>query len=324
MKISFNTAIASNRIRNNDGYGYGTERILASLRNLGYEVTENDASADVGFVFNQPWHAKWFGNQYRIILHPWESTLLMPDWPGMMNEADEVWSPSPLIAEWYRDYNNIVKPIHVYEHGIDSVWAPKPRVVNDTIKFLHVGGEAYRKGLTDTLKAFRTAFPDPPKAGVELTIKRGKAGEGTNFDQRGVHWINGPYPFDQQLDLHYQHHVFVYPSWGEGFGFNPFQAMATGMPTIMTAEWAPYERFVDPQLRVGASMVDSPWPNVHPGQMFKPDFDDLVDRMRWVVDNYEERHNFAQIQAPLIHEDYAWDAVTKTTFESLEKRLESR
>lgn len=320
MKISFNTHISEQKIRNNDGYGYGTERILASLRNLGYEVTENDASADVGFVFNQPWQARWFGNQYRIILHPWESTHLLPDWPAMMNEADEVWSPSPLISEWYRTFNGIVKPIYTYEHGIDSVWEPRERPVKDTIKFLHVGGEAYRKGLPETTKAFRAAFPDPEKAGVEITYKIGASGFNLNH-HRGTNTISGKMPFHELLDMHYQHNIFVYPSWGEGFGFNPFQALATGMPSIVTAGWAPYQKFIDPKLVVDTNLVDSPWPNVHPGQMFKPEFDDLVDRMRYAVDNYEEVHDRAQAVAPKIHEEYAWDTVTKTTWEALEKRL---
>lgn len=321
MKISFNTPITASRIRDNDGYGVGTKKILESLYNLGYEVTENDGSADVGFVFNQPQHARYFGNQYKIILHPWESSLMMPDWPGIMNECDEVWSPSPLIGEWYQKYNNVVKPVFTYEHGIDSVWAPKPRDVNGPLKFLHVGGEAYRKGLPETLKAFRAAFQGSKD--VSLTCKMGSSG--FNLDHHGnVRTIGGKLPFQELLDLHYSHNIFVYPSWGEGFGFNPFQAMATGMPTIMTADWAPYRRFIDPSLAVETDFVDSPWPTVHPGKMFRPDHDDLVDRLRWVHDNYEERSDFAQIQAPLIHEEYAWDVVTKSSFEFLEKRLQNR
>lgn len=323
MKISFNTPISANKIRNYDGYGYGTERILTSLRNLGYEVTENDASADVGLVFNQPQHARWYGNQYRIMYHPWESTLLMPDWPGMMNEADEVWTPSPLIAEWYRDYNGIVKPIYVYEHGIDSVWAPKPREVAGPLRFMHVGGEAFRKGLPETLKAFRAAFNN--NSDYRLTVKLGDAGRGLSFNHRSdVDAVVGKMPFNELLDLHYNNHIFVYPSWGEGFGFNPFQAMATGMPTIMTADWAPYERFVDKKLQVGSHFQESQWPTVHPGNMFRPDVDDLVDRMRYAADNYDELHARAQSVAPKIHEEYAWDTVTKSTFEDLQKRLESR
>jgi len=207
------------------------------------------------------------------------------------------------------------------KHGIDAAWAPRPREVNDKIKFLHVGGEAYRKGLPETIKAFRTAFPDADKAGVQLTAKRGRGGDGFNIVRNGIVPINGPMPFQELLDLHYSHHIFVYPSWGEGFGFNPFQAMATGMPAIVTDGWAPYDRFIDPKLKVSTRLTDSPWPNVHPGKMFKPDFDELVDKMRYAVDNYDELHARAQSVAPQIHQDYNWDTVTRRAFEGLESRL---
>lgn len=319
MKISLNTPIPSSRIRNTDGYGYGTERILGSLNNLGYEVTENDGSADIGFVFNQPQHARYFGNQYKIIFHPWESTACPSDWPAIMNNTDEVWTPSPIIAQWYRDYMDVSRPIYVYQHGIDSVWKPKPRIVTDTLKFLHVGGEAVRKNMPETIKAFRTAFSNGED--VELLCKTGLNGFSINNPSSKVHSLNGPLPFDQLLELYYQRHVFVYPSWGEGFGFNPFQAMATGMPTIITGAWAPYGDYIDPNLNIDSELAESPWQKPHPGKMFKPDFDDLVDKFRYTYNNYYSCHQFAQEQAPKIHEEYSWDTLTKNTFESLEKRL---
>jgi glycosyltransferase involved in cell wall biosynthesis len=318
MRISHNTRFA--KVRDNDGYGYATDRILNSLQHLGHDVKTNDPTAEAAFWFDQPQHWEWRNNsQYRIGYHPWESTLLMPDWPVKLNDCDEVWTPSPLIAQWYEEYNGITKPIHVYEHGIDPAWEIKPRKVTERLRFLHVGGEAYRKDLPLTLKAFRTAFEGQDD--VEILSKIGASGWNINNPHSMVQTLSGKLPLDEQIALHHDRHVFVYPSWGEGFGFNPFQAMATGMPAIMTADWAPYKRFVDPNLTVKTSFADSPWPTVHPGKMFKPDFDDLVEKFRYVYDNYDSCYEFAQSQAPLIHEEYNWDTVTKTTFESLEKRL---
>lgn len=318
MKISFNTPITANRITSSDGYGYGTQQILASLKRLGHTVTENDGTADVGFVFNQPQHARYFGSQYKILYHPWESTLMPTDWPGIMNDCDEVWTPSPLIAQWYSEYNAVSRPIYVYEHGIDSIWDIKPREVKDKITFLHVGGEAYRKGLPETLKAFRAAFNGSQD--VELMCKMGTPG--FNLAHHGnVNTLGGKVSISDLIQLHHDRNVFVYPSWGEGFGFNPFQAMATGMPTIITGAWAPYERFIDPNLDVNSYFTESPWQTPHPGDMFKPDVDDLVDKMRYVVDNYSQCHDYAQAMAPQIHKDYDWDKLTQEAFESLENRL---
>jgi len=321
MRISLNTIITASKIRNNDGYGYATERMLHSLKSLNYEVTENDGSSDVGLVFNQPQHARWFGEQYRIMYHPWESTLMMPAWPGIMNNAHEVWTPSPIIAKWYKEYNEVNVPIHVYEHGVDPEWETKTRKLGDKVRFLHVGGEAHRKGMAETLKAFRAAFNG--SADVELTMKLGAPGFNLAHHSN-VQTISGKVPFKELVQLHHDRHVFVYPSWGEGFGLNPIQAMATGMPTICTAAWAPYERFLDPNLALDSTLVESPWQQHHPGKLFQPDFDDLVDKLRYIVDNYDECHSFAQETAPKIHREYDWDSLTHETFSKLEKRLCSK
>lgn len=58
--------------------------------------------------------------------------------------------------------------------------------------------------------------------------------------------INEDYSVEQLVALYHSHDVLIYPSWGEGFGFIPLQALATGMPTICTYDWAQYKNTLDP------------------------------------------------------------------------------
>ena len=320
MKIAHLTRFTSDKMIAYNGYGYATERILASLRNTGYDLVENDHTADASFWFEQPWRWVWGGDKYKIGYHPWESTLLLPDWPAMMNECDEIWTPSPLTAFWYKEYNDIKPPVYVYQHGVDSVWTTKERQVDDVVRFLHVGGEAVRKGMPTVLKAFRAAFQGTSNASyVALTCKMAERGYNLAHHSN-VNVIAGPLPIEQLVSLHHDHHVFVYPSWGEGFGLNPIQAMATGMPTVSTYDWMPYSRFMDPALKVESTFTDSPF-SEHPGKMFKPDFDDLVDKMRYVVENYGTCSHYAVSTAGKLKMEYDWDLLTKNTFDALEKRL---
>lgn len=319
MKISHLTRF-DGKIASTNGYGYATDRILNSLTNLGYEVSCNDHTADAGFWFEQPWHWRWAGDRYKIGYHPWESTLLMPDWPAMMNKCDEIWTPSPLIAKWYKEYNDVKPPIYVYEHGVDPIWETKPHTVTDKIRFLHIGGEAVRKGLPEILKAWRMGgFLDNPN--YELLLKT-KNMNGLNIGDRysNVQMLDGPLPIEELVELHYERHIFIYPSWGEGFGLNPIQAMATGMPTISTYKWAPYARYMDPNLMVDSIRHKSPWAE-HPGEMFKPDVDDLIDKMRYAVENYDTIHKFAQNAASAVKVNYSWDGLTRKVFRDLENRL---
>lgn len=332
MKISHGTRIKS--IAAHNGYGYATERMISSLERLGHTVEQNDPDAPVEIWFDQPHHWKWredvlleestanrrvFNHQYRIGYHPWESTKLKDDWVERMNVCDEIWTPSPLIAEWYAE-DGVKPPIFVYEHGVDhEIWKPVDRRVDDTINFLHCGGEAARKGMQQTMDAFRKAFPD--RDDVRLTMKM--INPGWNLNKIGkVQVLNKKMSMDDLVDLYSDNHVYVYPSFGEGFGLTPLQAMATGMPTMTLPAWAPYKRFLDPNLCIDSELRRSPWDNtVHPGMMFRPDFDDLVDKFRWIADNYETAKDFAMQQTAQIKKEYDWDTLTKQTFDALENRL---
>lgn len=330
MHISHGTRVK--RVNPANGYGYATTRVISSLTELGHSVKQNDPTAPVQMWFDQPHHWTWnkdllveksalkytHTHQYRIGYHPWESTQLKDDWVKRMNKCDEIWTPSPLIAEWYES-DGIHVPIYVYEHGVDDIWTKKPREPDGTIRFLHIGGEAARKGAQLTMDAIRRAFPD--RKDVSLTMKMVNAG--WNIEKIGkTTIINKELPLDELVELYHSHDVFVYPSYGEGFGLTPLQAMATGMPTITLPAWAPYRRFLDPNLEVDSVLRTSPWHNtIHPGKMFRPDTDSLVSAMQYAADNYDKVHEFAQAQVAGIRKEYNWNTLTAAAFNSLETRI---
>jgi len=237
-----------------------------------------------------------------------------------MNECDEVWTPSALIAQWYRDVCGITRPVFVYEHGVDPVWEKKPRKVEDKFRFLHVGAEAVRKGGRDVMGAFRAAFPNPTD--VELTMKMISPGWSIGAIN-GINILNKRMELSELIDVFHSHHAFVYPSYGEGFGLNPLQAIATGMPTATVGFWAPYERFLHPDLNISSTFCKSPWPAFHPGAMVRPSKDDTVDAMRAVYENYEKYHSHAQESVKAVTEYYNWDTLTAKAFGDLENRLKS-
>lgn len=320
MRISHGTRISD--INPTNGYGYATSRMIESLTRLGYVVNQNDATADVEIWFDQPHHWDFNPNSYKIGYHPWESTHLKPGWADIMNQCDEIWTPSPLIAKWYRTTGKITVPVHVYLHGVDEDWSVRKRKVEDKMLFLHCGMEASRKGASEAMRAFKQAFPGNEDVG--LTMKT--VSTGWNMPTMGKTTIlGGRLPFKKMVELYHNHHVYVYPSWGEGFGLTPLQAMATGMPTITLPAWAPYADFLDENLSIGSRLVLSPWRHTHhPGKMFKPRFDDIVDRLRYAYENYDEVHAYALDQTDALRAVYDWDSLTKTAFENLEERLQNR
>lgn len=325
MKISHGTRIYD--MDDANGYGYATVNMLNSLQRLGYEVKPNDPTADVEIWFDQPHHWKFSKGPYRIGYHPWESTQLLPpgkmtnhkNWAEAMNQCDEIWTPSPLIADWYARYMGITVPIYVYEHGVDPIWKPTRRKVEDKFKFLHVGAQATRKGGIETMKALRKAFPN--NKDIELNLKIISQGWKIGRLPR-INVYNGPMPLTDLINMFHDNHVYVYPSYGEGFGLTPLQAMATGMPTITVPAWAPYAQFLDKNLLISSKMIKSPWPQLHPGNVLQPSMDDLVDAMRYAYENYEAVEADATARVDEIMAYYDWDRLTKQTFDDLAHRLQ--
>lgn len=328
MDISYATIPGNLFITN--GYGYAGFNIVTALQNLGHRVPFSDPTAPVELFFAQPSWYDWSNpNAYHIGYTPWESTELPDDWVENMEEADEIWTPSPIIAEWYKEAG-VTRPIKVYEHGVHSIWEPKRRFRREKLKFLHMGEPAPRKGGQMVFDAFLDAFGG--RDDVHLTIKAHTTSTIRRYSRRGS--IIG-YPWDYKnvtldkrvleteelVQLVRSHHVMVYPSYGEGFGFIPLQGMATGMPTICTAAWAPYERFLLPELKLDATLGASPWPHIHPGKMFHPNKEHLTSLMLKAEADFDRLAGRAYKNSFAVHQDYNWETLTEKAFEDIVKKF---
>ncbi|ASR76474.1 glycosyltransferase [Streptomyces phage Tribute] len=321
MDISFST-IPGN-LNTTIGYGVAGFNMVRSLQKLGHRVPFADKSCPIEIFFSQPDYWEW-SNQfnYHIGYTPWESTQLPPGWLEHMNLADEVWTTSEIIRRWYTAAG--VKNVRVYPHGIDPIWTPKNRNIYEKMRFLHMGEPAPRKGGQMAVDAFRAAFGDNPD--VELTVKAHRLNNarriengrilGPITDYSNVKLVTQELPEDHLVGFVKQFHCMVYPSWGEGFGLIPFQALATGMPTICTGKWAHYKDYLGP-LSLDSKLVDSPWPGVHPGKMLEPSFDDLVDKYRFAYEHFDSLSSYFYLQAPKLHAEYNWEKLTEEAFAHL-------
>ena len=98
----------------------------------------------------------------------------------------------------------------------------------------------------------------------------------------------------------------------------PFDAIACGTPTICTnaTSCTEYAELSVP--------LDFEWSNEGMsgiyqtgGKWAKPSMDDLVDKMHYVVDNYEEVKQHTLEGAIIIHKDYSWYNVVQEYKERL-------
>lgn len=301
--------------------------MVTSLQALGHTVPFDDPSCPVQICFSNPYNYRFHDGQYRIGYTPWESTYVPDGWIDRMNECDEIWATSDWVANVY-EANDVRAPIYVYEHGIDKRWQPIKRKATKTVRFLHIGEPALRKGGQMTLDAFREAFGD--RSDVHLTFKAYyqhhlRAYTDTGFSVvdndtfPNVSIITGNLGDKEMTALYAEHDVMVYPSYGEGFGFIPLQALATGMPVISTDDWAPYAKYLAP-LALKSRQDHSIW-SVHPGDVYYPNFESLVWRMKFVERAIGSYHKIFYGQAKDVIAEYDWLKKTESAFEHIVRKF---
>ena len=165
----------------------------------------------------------------------------------------------------------------VFRPGLEPLALPPgPRV-----RFLFVGGTIFRKGIDVLLNGFRRAFP--PSDGVGLVIKdmgsqsfyRGQTAEAevAALRERGypVEYIDRDLTEAELAGLYAACDCLVHPFRGEGFALPVVEAMACGLPVIVTrgpgARLCDETAFLIParpgqfvECRVGElETIDRPW-----------------------------------------------------------------
>lgn len=316
------------------GFGNAAYHAYRSLKDLGINVIckdpddESPVEADIEICFTQPDKYKFYSNGYKIGYTPWESTGFISSWWPKFSECHEIWTTSTFNKELFK--NNLgEKPIHVYTHGIDHNYKPKKRKrdPDKPFTFLFIGEPYARKDGHLVTRTFIDLYGNNPdyrliiKCTVENTIKvydasgRVFGSPGSLYDNIIV--ITDMYDAQEMIQLYDMADVFVYPSWGEGFGFNPLQAMAMGIPTITTYKWSEYAKYIT--VPIESDWAPSPWPEIHPGSMLKPDDKHFKEAMRVAPVKFDDWSERAFKNSFKIHEDFDWMAVTKPTALHLKK-----
>jgi glycosyltransferase involved in cell wall biosynthesis len=314
MKLSFNN-------HNTDvwkGYGHASTKMVNTLAINGFDVSYNIDNADLEVFFGHPQDYNFHNKKsIHIGYTDWESSAFLTGWKEKLEGIDEFWVGNQFCKDVFSEYTN--QNIVIVPHGVDKVFTPQKRKYDGTLKFLHIGYPALRKNLYDVVNAFLELYEG--RNDVTLTIKAyGKAVLDQYQGIDNINIISEDYTSFEMVNLMREHHCLVYPSWGEGFGLIPLQCLATGMPTIVTEGWCDYLEFVG-NLSIDAKLTHNPFTCIHPGLMFKPNYQTIVDKMKYVEENIETLLDSYYNQAPSVIEKYGWENVLLPHFNNVKERF---
>ena len=208
--------------------GYGS--MLQGFKDSLPKSVTFDDRASVHVHMQVPYACKgWLEGQHRVLFSMWETDVLPANFRRWLPHFDQVIVPCQHNVELFSQFHNDVSYCQL---GVDhKFWKPMPKP-DGVFRFQGGGSLWYRKGLDVLVKAFNALkLPD-----AELHIKvapHAKDVPSRNLGDKvflNRDWMS---PIEQR-DWYNKADCFVAPARGEGFGLMPLQAIASGIPTIVS------------------------------------------------------------------------------------------
>jgi glycosyltransferase involved in cell wall biosynthesis len=267
-----------------------------------------------------PTHAiQWLKDQQISIFTMWEATVLPEQMRENLHSFETVLVPSKQNQELFGRYHDNVKFVPL---GLDTdIWKYQERPNGAYFNVLTAGSGA-RKAPDLAAEAFKLAFSrfGPPKPGqlVPRFIHKSPRGAEANVDYpRDSEVVSGYISDEAELELYGRAHMYVGPSRGEGFGLQPLQAMAQGIPTVVSQGHG-HSDFTDlcwsaptKLVKAGEFMMGDA------GDWWETDVDALAEQMRWVYDNYDVACHEAAWNSAIVAERYNLKILGKRTLDAL-------
>lgn len=329
--FSLNNTDISGELWASQGYSNAALSTIRAIQAKNFGVFYNRPEIPFHINFCQP-HYYQLNSDYKIGYTPWESTKIPNGWLYNMNLCNEIWATSTFVKEVY-EAHNVNENIYVIPHGVSEDFSIVEREEKDVFYFLHIGGDSKRKNAQLVVDAFLELFDGKEEFKLILKYNHFCHAE-VYLDGRLLpasqhpQILSIPQNFDvnQMINLYHKANCLVYPTSGEGFGMIPFEAMATGLPTIVTnatgcKDFAKYG--IPLEASFEAAEYNSYQYGTDTGLWATPDIDDVIAAMENVVNEYDLFKKHAVRSAKIIHQEHSWSSVADmiiARYEAFEKK----
>jgi glycosyltransferase involved in cell wall biosynthesis len=321
------------------GYGYHGIATAKALSDLGVDVYDGlPGSGDINLGSKRskvckdvlyltiPTHITgWWEGQRTHLFTMWEATELPESMRETLHNFDTILTPSLACLDLYSQYH---PNVHFVPLGVDSErWKLTPRRTHDIFFNFLIGGSGKRKGNDLVHKAFLELFGphfDPGNKPIpRLLMKNPKA---EPYGGENVEVISGYMPAEDEVALYETAHCYVQPSRGEGWGMQPLQAMAQGIPTILTDAHG-HSAFAHHGIPISATTTPADYMSLFgdAGTWWEPNYDELKAAMWDVYANYSRHLTRAVNKASVVAREFTWEKSARRIVDILgEDKLNER
>lgn len=308
-----------------DGYSIASAQLIKGLEKMGIPVSTHYTGQKISILFHNPYGLPRIEAPYRIIYTMFESDKIPDDWTDYLRAADEVWVPSHWCQGVFEKAG--IKPLVMplgYNENAYTYWERKPaQKERRPFTFLHYNAFNIRKGFTEVFKAFVEEFDktEPAKMIFKTTQNQSPLPI-TKSEYPNIECVYGKIEDNDLFELMKRSDCFVFPSRGEGFGIDPLECMATGMPAIVPnahgiTEYFNPDYMYEVKVKEKCPALYARYKNMDVGQMVVCDVDDLRKKMRWIYDHQDEAIDMGKRASK-----YAADWTFTKAVERIKKRID--
>ena len=297
------------------------------------------------------------GGDYKIGWTMMEVDKISARWARACNSMDEIWVPTPMQVDVFRDCG-VEKPLYVVPLGIDTTrymptflpaifHPPEPEDEAEPkggwkFRFFALSWWQQRKRWDLLTTAFAEEFGGEKDVGIIYkTMTAQKEGEAIDQIQ---HWVGnrvddqialveGAFPWWEVVMMMRSAHAFVLPTAGEGWGCPSVQALACGLPVIVTDCQGPGEVLRDddgnPFPGVYFLPAEKEVTSVHHeyyegGNWWVTEVSEIRKAMRDVYENYDKWKLLALQGAQMVRERRSGLVMAKAVKANLERIYRER
>ncbi len=260
-------------------------------------LNPNFHGQEVGLYYMQPHHIESLNlplTDKKIIYTMFESSKPPVEWRMPLRKADMVMVPSEWCKGIFDDSYDI--DTVVWGHGIDMSKTPlhfrkRSKRIGKPFVILHYDAQP-RKGFQVLIRAFQKAFPKDI-TDVRLVLKGSKFNKDITINDDRIIFIERKYSRKEMNELLRIADIFAFPSYGEGFGIPPLEAMASGLPVIIPKAHS-LKYYVDGKIKLGVLFTET-----YPVPAFYKEWEGDM--------GYYEQTSISSLKGQLLHAYERWN-----------------